>query len=256
MYVRLAFAVAAHLEPEILIVDEVLAVGDAAFQKKCLGKMSGVARTGRTILFVSHNLSAVQRLCTRGLYLDKGRVQCAGAIETVLDAYQRSMEEGPGKTMEAVSDDRAFPFLDWELRGDGATDKHTCYTREECVMVFRLRARRAVRDAYVGFGIWNSDGELIVAGQSRDDQQPLFAIEPGMHDLTVTVRLPIKAGLYQIDISLNSAAEGQLERALIEPRLHILPQTDTNLPERWHGILSEPVRMRLSSVPAATATTP
>jgi lipopolysaccharide transport system ATP-binding protein len=255
MYVRLAFAVAAHLEPEILIVDEVLAVGDAAFQKKCLGKMSGVARTGRTILFVSHNLSAVQRLCTRGLYLDKGRVQCAGSIETVLDAYQRSMEEHPAKAVDNAEDDRPFQFLGWELQGDARTDKHTCYTREECVMSFRLRARRPVADAYVGFGIWNNEGELIVAGQSRDEQQPLYAIEPGLHDLTVTVRLPIKAGLYQIDISLNSAAEGQLERALIEPRLHILPQLDTNLPERWHGILSEPVRMRLSSVPAA-ATTP
>ena len=72
MYVRLAFAVAAHLEPEILIVDEVLAVGDAAFQKKCLGKMGEVAREGRTVLFVSHNLAAVRSLCTRGIVLDRG----------------------------------------------------------------------------------------------------------------------------------------------------------------------------------------
>src|SRR2546425_5019568 len=74
MYLRLAFAVAAHLEPQILFVDEVLAVGDAAFQKKCLGKMSSVAREGRTILFVSHNMAAVENLCTRTLLLRKGEV--------------------------------------------------------------------------------------------------------------------------------------------------------------------------------------
>ncbi len=75
MYVRLAFAVAAHLEPEILIVDEVLAVGDAEFQKKCLGKMGEVARGGRTVLFVSHNMNAVQDLCTKALVIESGRVR-------------------------------------------------------------------------------------------------------------------------------------------------------------------------------------
>src|ERR1700685_3890330 len=75
MYVRLAFAVAAHLEPEILIVDEVLAVGDAEFQKKCLGKMEDVSRGGRTVLFVSHNMAAVERLCTRGILLQQGTVR-------------------------------------------------------------------------------------------------------------------------------------------------------------------------------------
>src|SRR5437660_12254134 len=74
MYVRLAFAVAAHLEPEILVIDEVLAVGDAEFQKKCLGKMGEVAKGGRTVLFVSHNMHAVTSLCSRGLVLERGRV--------------------------------------------------------------------------------------------------------------------------------------------------------------------------------------
>ncbi|MFP3786781.1 ABC transporter ATP-binding protein, partial [Burkholderia sp. SIMBA_024] len=78
MRVRLAFAVAAHLEPEILLIDEVLAVGDAEFQKKCLGKMQDVARSGRTVLFVSHQMSAVQRLCSRALLLDVGGVRESG----------------------------------------------------------------------------------------------------------------------------------------------------------------------------------
>jgi lipopolysaccharide transport system ATP-binding protein len=91
MYVRLAFAVAAHLEPEILLIDEVLAVGDAAFQKKCLGKMSDVAKHGRTVLFVSHNTAAMLNLCDRGILLEKGRVVADQAIDPVIQRYLKSL---------------------------------------------------------------------------------------------------------------------------------------------------------------------
>jgi lipopolysaccharide transport system ATP-binding protein len=100
MYVRLAFAVAAHLEPEILVVDEVLAVGDAAFQQKCLGKMGEVAHAGKTVLFVSHNMGAVRRLCQNGIVLDKGKITYHGSIEDSVDSYlaqnyqQMSWENG------------------------------------------------------------------------------------------------------------------------------------------------------------------
>ncbi|HKQ06564.1 MAG TPA: ABC transporter ATP-binding protein [Blastocatellia bacterium] len=89
MYLRLAFAVAAHLQPEILLVDEVLAVGDAAFQKKCLGKMGDVAREGRTVLFISHNLSAVRALCPHTILLDRGRIKAAADTDRVLELYSR-----------------------------------------------------------------------------------------------------------------------------------------------------------------------
>ncbi len=90
MQVRLAFAVAAHLEPEILLVDEVLAVGDAAFQKKCLGKMGEVAREGRTVLFVSHNMVAVQTLCQRAFWLESGQIKAEGAVSSTVTSYMRS----------------------------------------------------------------------------------------------------------------------------------------------------------------------
>lgn len=90
MYVRLAFAVAAHLEPEILVVDEVLAVGDGDFQKKCLGKMQSVAKGGRTVLFVSHDLHAVRKLCNRGIFLTQGTVTCDGPTDDVIASYLRS----------------------------------------------------------------------------------------------------------------------------------------------------------------------
>ncbi len=97
MYMRLAFAVAAHLEPEILVVDEVLAVGDAQFQQKCLGKMREVARCGRTVLFVSHNMGAVNRLCSRAVWLQEGRMSRIGATETIVTDYLLGGAEQSGE---------------------------------------------------------------------------------------------------------------------------------------------------------------
>ena len=94
MQTRLAFAVAAHLEPEILLVDEVLAVGDLAFQKKCLGKMDKVARAGRTIFFVSHQMNQIRRLCSRVLWIDSGRLVMDGATPEVVSAYESAMSQG------------------------------------------------------------------------------------------------------------------------------------------------------------------
>jgi len=99
MYLRLAFSVAAHLEPEILIVDEVLAVGDAAFQKKCLGKMDEVSRQGRTVLFVSHNMVAVEKLCTRGIVMDQGRVVFDGGARDAITAYLTASESDRGQDL-------------------------------------------------------------------------------------------------------------------------------------------------------------
>ena len=103
MYVRLAFAVAAHLEPEILIVDEVLAVGDTAFQNKCLGKMSEVSRGGRTVLFVSHNMAAIENLCRKGVVLQDGRVAFSGEMKHAVDYYLHSVSgQGPGHRSHIV----------------------------------------------------------------------------------------------------------------------------------------------------------
>jgi len=94
MKVRLAFAVAAHLEPDILLVDEVLAVGDIAFQRKCMGKMSEVVNTGRTILFVSHNMGAIENLCTSGICIDEGRIVMRGDISSVISLYLKKNANG------------------------------------------------------------------------------------------------------------------------------------------------------------------
>jgi lipopolysaccharide transport system ATP-binding protein len=109
MYVRLAFAVAAHLRPDILIVDEVLAVGDAAFQNKCIGKMDSVAHEGRTVLFVSHNMAMVQKLCRRTLLLESGQLRLDGETMAVIDAYQALVANEIlviGRTLDLSGSDR------------------------------------------------------------------------------------------------------------------------------------------------------
>ncbi len=103
MYVRLAFAVAAHLESEILIADEVLAVGDAEFQKKCLGKMQDISKEGRTVLFVSHNMTAVRSLCTKGLLISNGKLEYAGGIEETLVKYSDAFNNSDGDLLKITS---------------------------------------------------------------------------------------------------------------------------------------------------------
>ncbi len=126
MYVRLAFAVAAHLEPEILIIDEVLAVGDAEFQKKCLGKMKDVSKQGRTVLFVSHNMIAVQSLCTNALILDKGRLEIIGETGDIINKYLSKtfiktferiweIENAPGNDQVKITKAKLIPQLEKEV---------------------------------------------------------------------------------------------------------------------------------------------
>src|SRR5690606_18044565 len=128
MYVRLAFAVAAHLEPEILIVDEVLAVGDAAFQKKCLGKMKDVAGHGRTVLFVSHNMAAVQTLCSGAIVLAGGQVSFKG---DVVDAVQSYFEQfnGIDSNAEYIAEPNGSPQIAYAaIRAPGTSDPASTLT--------------------------------------------------------------------------------------------------------------------------------
>ena len=115
MHLRLAFAVAAHLEPEVLLVDEVLAVGDVAFQRKCLGKMEDVAKQGRTVLFVSHNMSAVKELCQKGILLDKGRVAYQGDSSRCIAEYFRQLEDEPD---HAEKSSKPFSIGKVQVEGD------------------------------------------------------------------------------------------------------------------------------------------
>lgn len=144
MYVRLAFAVAAHLEPEILIVDEVLAVGDAQFQKKCLGKMEEVGKEGRTVLFVSHNMAVISRLCPRCVYLDQGKVASIGATPAVVESYLTAgFSHEAGEVIFSGSEDQDVRFISARTVGADGIPK-ACFRSDEdirVVLTYQIKRR-------------------------------------------------------------------------------------------------------------------
>ncbi len=156
MYVRLAFAVAAHLEPEILIVDEVLAVGDSNFQKKCLGKMEEVGKQGRTVLFVSHNMAMISNLCQKGIVLDAGNLSFQGEMsEAILKYYQANNQEG-GVTSRGFESETAV-LLGAELVGPGRGLDITIH--DELVVRMKYKIKRQVKGKCVpNFHFFASDG--------------------------------------------------------------------------------------------------
>ena len=190
MYVRLAFAVAAHLEPEILIVDEVLAVGDAQFQKKCLGKMESVSNEGRTILFVSHNMGVISQLCSTCIFLDKGEVREVGQTAAVVNTY---MLNG----LASLSGEIAFPDDPKKpaqltrmslLNQDGdVAQKFDC--DQPIVIKLELFVRKPLPGLYGYIGINKQDGTNVLVSDSFDGStaNPLDNLPVGMNTITVTV---------------------------------------------------------------------
>jgi lipopolysaccharide transport system ATP-binding protein len=168
MYVRLAFAVAAHLEPDILIIDEVLAVGDAAFQERCLGKMGDVARSGRTVLFVSHNLAAVQALCTRSIFLSQGSVLLDGPNEQVIPTYLASLSEAQVIRIAERTDrggTGSVRLSDIEVHDPAGIPEAPIATGRAVKFLFRLD--RPLRDRQLIFALYNQYGQLVVDFDSR-----------------------------------------------------------------------------------------
>lgn len=183
MYVRLGFAVAAHMEPEILIVDEVLAVGDAKFQRKCLGKLDDVAKSGRTVLFVSHNMAAIQRLCTSALLLDHGRLMRTGDVRSVVSAYLGGTSRG-GFVAPTITGEPQILSVDLE-------DTHgrpvgTPLSTEPIVCRIRVSLPSRVTEARVGIGVLSADG-IPIFTTNTDDAGLDCPSGPGTFDARVTI---------------------------------------------------------------------
>jgi lipopolysaccharide transport system ATP-binding protein len=165
MYVRLAFAVAAHLEPEILIVDEVLAVGDAEFQQKCLGKMQGVASSeGRTVLFVSHNMTAVQQLCHHALWLDHGGTRKIGSAVLVVQAYAdsvRTAAQSGELSSGRLTGDGQVTLLSYEVTDADGRSNPPPGTKEDVLIHVRVDARNRIAKPAYGISVVNEHGVLM-----------------------------------------------------------------------------------------------
>ncbi|MBI4917336.1 MAG: ABC transporter ATP-binding protein [Acidobacteria bacterium] len=171
MYLRLAFAVAAHLEPEILLVDEVLAVGDAAFQKKCLGKMGDVSRQGRTVLFVSHNLAAVRYLCPSTLWLEGGGVHLHGPSEAVVREYLESTTAGGTAlwTAEAgANDDRRASLLRVAVTDEGGRVAEMVGSDRPFFVEIDYRLADRVEGVRVGYRLQTPDGLVVFTSADTD----------------------------------------------------------------------------------------
>ncbi len=252
MYVRLAFAVAAHLEPEVLVVDEVLAVGDADFQKKCLGKMGDVSRQGRTVLFVSHNMLAVAKLCTRGIVLDKGVVAFDGGATEAVARYQIGSTEAASHE-DLERERRAFGttqvrFVDWQLVDGSLGLPHTCYSRDQCTFRFTFVCRRPLERVHFGFNIRSSDDTLLVAGHSQENRSTPPGVRVGDHYVDWQLKVPLKPGLYRLEVAAHEEmAPGRGDTWHPSQRLEVLESRFSVIPEGARGVLSEPVEFSLKS---------
>ncbi len=195
MYVRLAFAVAAHLDSEILLVDEVLAVGDAQFQKKCLGKMKDVAEGGRTVLFVSHNMAAIRNLCSRALLLDEGRLVLDAAAEHSIAQYlDQNMLKGAIATEEQISERmqgrirRGNPYVRFReialLDGSGVA-RNSFNSNEEIAVSITFNCLQALPNLTVVVNVVDEHNTPILASQNMDDvsaAKSFFQLEPGTYN--------------------------------------------------------------------------
>ena len=220
MYVRLAFAVAAHLEPEILVVDEVLAVGDAAFQKKCLGRMGEVSREGRTVLFVSHNMSAVRQLCDRAMVIDGGNKVFDGEVGDAISFYQNELladgEKSGGNPVTFLKSSAGLPV--W-IPSVGIRDVHGRYsTMVEYVdgfdVSFEVRIEEASRDYYSGLLIHDIFGNNIIFATDEDlSEPPIAEVTTGAYryDISVPGKL-LKPGSYLISAMVGLKRKGKIDR--------------------------------------------
>jgi lipopolysaccharide transport system ATP-binding protein len=245
MYVRLAFAVAAHLEPEILLVDEVLAVGDAAFQKKCLGKMGQVAKEGRTVLFVSHDLGSVTRLCGRGILLDAGRVEYAGDIASVVARYL------PDQLLSNNG------FADLSDRGDRSGTGHARFRSVELLtdgqpcstipfgnalrIKLEIEVHRPFDPAPPAIIIATADG-LPVHDLWGDDCS--WSGEVGRHSFTATVpRVHLYPGTYAIDLWMGEQGLDRVDYIRNAISFEVVQTPDSGLDRplrRGNGLVFQP----------------
>jgi lipopolysaccharide transport system ATP-binding protein len=162
MYVRLAFAVAAHLEPEILIVDEVLAVGDAEFQRKCLGRMEKVSKEGRTVIFVSHNMGAIRQLCSKGILLEKGKSTTFHDTESLINAYQNQIIK-LGESNKVEIKDGLISFNNFQVNNNPLSQTPDVFSFDPLKISFSFKSKETGGDLCVGYGIKSKrDGGSLV----------------------------------------------------------------------------------------------
>lgn len=217
MWVRLGFAVAAHLNPEILLIDEVLAVGDAEFQKKCLGKMDDVAKSGRTVLFVSHNMGSIHRLCDRALWIDEGELIMEGTPEEAISEYLLSGASGTGekiwdngKSNKGIDEMEVLSLR--VLDPQGMVTSRVSASKPFFVEI-EFRVRERLRHCRVGFYVSKFDGTVVFSSYDADKEEFQGPRTPG--DYKIRCKIPahlLNTGEYTISLDAEIPKVKELVR--------------------------------------------
>ncbi len=241
MYVRLAFAVAAHLEPEILLVDEVLAVGDINFQKKCLGKMGDVARAGRTVILVSHQLNQIRRLCRRVVWVDDGSVRRAGPAHEVVSAYETAMSSS---TRDAIASSRTATkarFLRWEIVEPPEQGPRTLTTLGPFTIKFSIEIFEALRNAHHGIALFNHEGQLMWGWATNE-----VNVTPGEHEFLYNLAgLPVRPGPYTWRVSLYDDYGKLVDCMDCIPEMIVATDVHQHPRDEWGGLLNIPSEFKI-----------
>lgn len=221
MYVRLAFAVAAHLEPEILIIDEVLAVGDAEFQKKCLGKINDVNKNeGRTVLFVSHNIASIKSLCKKGILLHNGTLKYAGLIDPTVQQYQELLKDGfSGETNTSftaiANPDLPSQILSVKVVDHEGNENFEFDVWDSIYIEFQFSVNAANLKFVTPIINVTKDGtELFWSFASDLDPTVLEEWQPGIYKYKVKMPSPLKKGHYSISAKIGKLKVGDLDAVL------------------------------------------
>jgi len=202
MYVRLAFAVAAHLEPEILIVDEVLAVGDAAFQKKCLGKMGTFAQSGRTVLFVSHNMEAVRTLCQRCVWIKDGRLHKDGKADEIVEDYFNSISNE--QSFSCTNPDYGLTIQKVILRNDRGNETSQFRPGDDLIVEISYDAHKGIERPIIALGVLGVNGSCFTSNMLLDGHRP--DLLDGAGKITCTFKsIPLLPQNYTVKMIIRSA---------------------------------------------------
>ncbi len=245
MQMRLAFAVAAQLEPEILLVDEVLAVGDLEFQKKCLGKMSEVSKGGRTIVFVSHQMSQIRRLCERVIWVDRGVIQQDGPTLDVVSAYERASMERSKVNAQEESSGHGIQFLKWELVvEDGAPSNVLQHFDPVSFRVVIYLPEQILKGSYAI--LLFDDAERIIWHANFE----LSGLQPGTFEFLHRLpTLPIKPGAYRWKAGVYDGHQWT-DGWWGLPEMVVATKPMTNTGDEFQGILNLPCEMEVRALEA------
>ncbi|MBS1635494.1 MAG: ABC transporter ATP-binding protein [Bacteroidetes bacterium] len=214
MYVRLAFAVAAHLDPEILIVDEVLAVGDQEFQDKCLGKMKSVSAAGRTVLFVSHNLVSIKQLCTKAVFMKNGTLKKTGATTEIIEEYlndgNTQLQDGtiPEDMLRQFATGDAY-FRKIEVLNLSEQMVSELAFNEPFKVKLLLEVLKPLFNVMININICNTLGEPIAfAAEKKDSVYAARSFEPGYHEILVEFDLNLLPSNYKLTVGISHMKSG------------------------------------------------